>query len=433
MAETTEGVMGEFAYLIPVEKFVYKRGGYWNLSEPVGKEGIKNHLLEMGLSEAESTVLLKQREYLRVYGADLVPNQPPIFASDDGKLYLNTWVPPSIQPKPGVHPRIDAIMGWLTREDAAGIHWLLHWMAAKVQNPELTPKVAIVFSTEPGGGKGTVALVMRHLLGMENTATIKREELENKFNARWVGKLFVLADEVISNENVRDISNLLKILIDGNELEIEGKGKDQKAIRNRLAWMFASNDRISPVALDEYDRRYTFFSNHDPLTLEYDGLVKGCYHMSYPTPEFREEMAALYHELLQLKVDWSLISRPYQNEARKLLIEANKPTHEQFCAEVDDHGIDDLLEHIVVHSDFGLQKTRSEWDFGINGVSTQVLYRCYVEFCKRTGARPLKVNKFGVALRNHRPEWPFARNLVPGTKDRRINCYVVTRATKENK
>lgn len=417
----------DFAYLIPVEKFVYKSRNVWNLSEPVGKDGIINHLLEGGWDLEAIGGVIKGRKYLRVYGADLIPKQGPVYTAPDGKLYLNTWTAPTLTPNPRPYPRIQRVIEWVTRGDKAGEKWLKAWMAYKVQNPSVVPKVAVLITSEPGGGKGTLAFLMREMLGPSNCATIKREELENRFNSRWIGKLFVLADEVISRDNQKDISEMLKVLVDADKVELEGKYRDQREVKNRLAWMFASNDTTAPLTVDKNDRRYSVFSNHDSLPPDYANMLRSCFQSdNTPAPEFVEEMRGYFAELLSIQVDRNYVSTPYENESRALLIEANKPAHDLFCEHVNEAGVDELLDYVVQHTAFHLGKTRHEWDFGADGIATNVLHTCYQEFCKRIGARSMKVNKFGAAMRNHRPAWPQTRPSVQGSS-RRVYCYVVPR------
>lgn len=419
----------DIAFVIPLEKFVYKINDAWNISEPVGKEGIKNHLLATGWPADTVKLFLNSGGYLKVYGHALAPKKPPLFRDADGKRYINTWVPPTLQPAPGDYPRIRRVLEWVTKGDAEGIRYIKHWMAQKVQIQNLVPKVALVFSTEEGGGKGTLAYVMRAMLGLKNTAVIKSEELGNRFNSRWIGKLFVLGDEVLTNENVKDVSNMLKVLIDGNEIEIEGKGKDQRAIENQLSWMFASNDQIAPVVLGKNDRRYSFFSNHDPLPEDYKALLNSGFQADRKTPtaEFESEMAAFYHEMLNTEVDRAFVSKPYGNDDRDQLIEANFPTHTLFFKDVEQVGIKHHIEDMLFRAQdrHRLEKTREAWELKTpegTAVNTQILYRCYVNYAKAVGARALKLNKFGSAAQNHRPAWKKVRKTMLG---KQVNCYVV--------
>lgn len=430
----------DVAYVIPLQAFVYRQEGTWRLDTPVGREAIHAYLVNRGWDIQTATAVLKERKYLKVNDIMMAPNRPSLFRERDGSVYINTWIPPTLKPAKGPYPRIGRVLDWLTRGDAEGKRWLLNWMALKVQNPDIVPKVAVVFTTEQGGGKGTLARLMMLMLGPENCAVISRGALESRFNSRWLPKLFVLADEVLSSENLKDLSDYLKLLIDAPTIELEGKGRDQRSIRNRLAWMFASNDRVTPVRVEKGDRRYTVFSNHDPLPPDYEAVVKAvAYEAEQPEPAawFVAEVQGFLHDLLTMEVDRQFASRPYQNEERRQLIEASLSAHELFCQHVDEHGIDGLLEEVMNHSDWTFSSKRHQWDFSTNGVSTQILYECYLAFCRRTGTKqPLRYNKFGQALRNHRglngETWDFRRNSVPGG-DQRVNCYVVRRVKPPEK
>jgi hypothetical protein len=420
--------LSDFAYHIPLEKFVYRHPDRsWNTGEMVSKEGIRNHLLWGGWSMPEIKILLQEGSYLRVHGTDFAPGKEPLMRQADGRFYLNTWIRPTLEPLPGEYPTIERILAWLTNDDQDAQLWLCSWMAAKVQKPDFVPKVAVVLAAEQGTGKGTLASVLQRMLGEANCATIERSALENKFNSRWIDKVFVLADEVLSHDNLKDVSNLLKVLIDGSEIEIERKGKDQRTIRNKLAWMFASNDKVAPVVLESSDRRYSVFSNHNMLTPEYDALLKGCFVASDKarvTPTFAREIQAFYYDLLHMDVDYVLISKPYANVSRAELIEANLSSHEMFFKSVQESGVDEWLV-AVLRKDWNLEKARGDWDFGEHGLSLGMLYACYVEFCRTAGGKPLKINRFGVAVRNHRPIWEHSSRM--GASKKRVHCYKAPR------
>lgn len=414
---------GAFAFVIPWERFVYRRDGRWLVTEPIGKEGITNHLLESGMAPDEVKAMLQSRSYNKVYGVEIVPGVGH-FHEEGGRWYLNTWVEPRVVATPGEYPRIERILDFLTDGDAAGAEWLAHWLALKVQNPAIVPRVAAVFTTKPGSGKGTLAKILSLLLGPENCATIEGSALESRFNARWADKLFVLADEVLTSESVKDVSNRLKVLIDAEHIELEGKGENQRAVRNRLAWMFASNDDVAPVVLEVGDRRYSVFSNHSPVPDEYKQMLKDAWEDdgATPTASFAAEISAFYHDLLELEVDRRLVSSPYDNAARDELIEANLPSHRLFFRYVDDVGVDALLDRVVTQGDWSLSRTRPEWDFGADGLATNIIYQCYVLFCRDAGAKALKLNKFGSAVKKH--GW---RPVRGGTK--RNHGYAVRRNT----
>jgi hypothetical protein len=415
-------VLKSFAYVIPLEKFVYRKADRWAVYEPVGVGGLTAHLYEQGLDEKSVRDLLEQKPYVKTYGWTMEPGAGPVYIDSEDRAYLNTWVAPTLVPEPHPYPRIERLLSWLTQGDSAGAEWICHWLALKVQNPAIVPMVAVVLATKPGGGKGTLAMILRQMLGPENCAVIESGALESRFNSRWAGKLFVLADEVITSESGKDVSNRLKVLITGDDIELEGKGTNQIAIRNRAAWMFASNDDVAPVLVEQSDRRYTIFGNFNELPTDYREMLNRCFEADRrtPTASFSKEIAGFYHDLLALQVDRRLVEYPYDNDARQELIEASLPGHKQFFGHVDVVGIDALLERVVTHGDWSLTKTRPEWDLGAQGVAAQMVYECYRIYCGDVGCKPLRANRFGVAVRKH--GWP-----TPRLGDARRIYYTVRR------
>lgn len=431
--EQLDRLLGSFAFSVDAQGFVFKEHGRWKREGAVGREAAMNFLLMRGASVELATEILTERQFLKVKGFGMSPGSAEFFPDAEGNLYINTYVPPVLQPVKGDYSRIKRILDWLTLEDEAGLTWLLHWMAQKVQAPGCLPKVAVVFSTVQGGGKGTIARLLMHMLGTENCAAITRANLENRFNARWAEKLLVLADEVMTSDNMLDVSDRLKVLIDSETIELEGKGKDQRTVTNRLAWIFASNDVVAPVKLERSDRRYTVFANHEPLTAEYDSLVRAVAHEAQkeqPAAWFKAELSAFYWELLNLAVDTRLVARPYENESRRQLIQANLSGHDQFFDYIAEEGVDELLESVMMMSDWTLSRSRTDWDFGEEGLAFAVLYQCYVAYCKRVNSRALRSNKFAQAIRAYRCKdggpWEPVKRRVPGS-DKRVLVYVVPR------
>jgi hypothetical protein len=415
-------------FYIPSEKWMLRNpDGTWDVTNRVGRIGAEMYLASIGWPPAMAKMFLKSAELqVLVYGAEMCPGQPIICEDAEGRAVVNLWRPPTLVPKPGTFPTIDRVLNHMTAGDAAGRKWLETWLAYKIQNPDAVPKVAVIFATSQGAGKGFLARVVAEILGPANCAVVKQQELGNKFNKRWIRSLFVLGDEVISNENIRDISQLLKILVDGGELELEGKYENQTSVRSRLAWMFASNDRISPLALEDSDRRYTFFSNFDPVSPEYTTAMNACFEADRVTltEEFKTEIAAFADYLLKLPVDAVYVTKPYKNADRADLIEANLQSHELFIREIADQGLEPLLEAAKIRDASLVALDEAEWNFGEAGIATGVLYKVYRTFCKDSGQHPLRINKFGAALKRH--QWVKTRNTIRGTR-RQVWCYVVPR------
>lgn len=426
----------DFVYFIPKDLFILKLGGRWAIEDPVTKEGLKHHLRNHGFDDATIAEVLRRKVYRSVYGFTRKPNAPDLFEEEPGSgcLWLNTWAPPEIYPAesftgPEQWPTISAVLEHLTGGDQTGRAWLENWIAAKIQDPELLPKTAVVFSTSPGAGKGTLAFVIRSLLGQKNTASVHHERLSNQFNAEWADRLFVLADEVVSAENLRDISQQLKVYIDAGEILYHGKHTNARMIRNRLAWIFASNDPVTPVSIEIGDRRYSVFNQHAVLSPEYKKSLVVAFESDRvtPTPAFKKEIEHYAAYLMAYPVDRYAVGTPHDNESRRSLVAANLPGHSQFFEYVEENGFDALLNDDLYTSDLLLLKTKNEWDFGEEGISSQVVYQCYVNYCKSVGTKPLRNNKFGSAIANHRPTWLVSHRPYVATAKRQVRIYRVPR------
>lgn len=391
------------------------------------------HLVNMGWPQGQAKLYLETYSLQTViYGADMAPGMPPIFVDPEtGQRKLNVWVAPTLQPKAGDFPTIRRNIEWVSRGDPDGYRWILHKLAQRVQFQNQVSKVALVFSTTQGAGKGFLFRVMSEIMGPKNCATVTHAELESRFFARYAHMLILLLDEA-SAEGVRDNSSRMKVLIDGGEIEAERKYENATTIRSRMMWMIASNDPVSPVTLDGSDRRYTFFSNFDSVPPDYTTALNACFEQDRVTPTagFLAEIAGFADYLYSIDVDTALVSKPYKNDARAALIDAGRPSHETFCREVDEHGFDSVY---AAYKDREFLTTDSGgWDFQDKGVAFSMLYKVYRSYCKESGQHSLRLNKFGGAVRAHVPAWEHVRNEVETPKGkRRVWCYIVPRLGKE--
>lgn len=419
----------EFVFYFPLEKFVVRRNGYWDIASPVKKAGLIAHLVDIGWAPIQAKQWAESPDlHTVVHGADICRGKPSIFwDAVAGRRIINLAVESEIVPAPAPFPTIRRAIRHLVKGDDAGERFLLHVLGRKAQDPDWLPKHAIVFSTAQGGGKGFVTRSFMEGIGPKNCAQISLSELESDFNGRFARCEVVLADEVTTGENVRDISQKLKILIDTYETSMNRKYENQVSIRNRTLWFFASNSGVLPVKAEEGDRRYSYFVNFDKPDPEYTAALNACFEADRTTmtPAYKTEIAGFMHYLLNLEVDKEITARPYKNEARDILIEAGRPSYEVFCSEVEERGFDAVMSDYKYELEVAIREGR-DWDFGENGVAFHMLHRIYKAYCRDTGQHALGGPKFGMALKNRQPVWEQARPLIKGT-DRRVKCYVVPR------
>lgn len=407
--------------------------GEWLPEYGLSQLGLEAHLVNSGLALADVRGFLARREFRVVSGILRQAGAPRLFRSPMG-LFLNSWVPPaSLSPPepPGDWPRIRRALGWLTNHDPAGYEWLLHWTAAKVQDPMWQPKTAVLFTGAPGSGKNYYGEIVRELLGRENTAHVAHGALESNFNHRWADKLFVFADECVTSDNARTLSEKLKIWIANSELEIEAKYQNQRPIPNHLAWVFASNDDTLPLKITKGDRRYSVFANFDPVPPDHQEALRSCFEnqatSTFTTEFLQGELAAFSHYLQNLEVDRALIIRPYENATRTELIRVNDASHHTFFEAVDECGLDLIIDQYIKYGS-DIAGERKTWDWGEEGIATAALYHLYVKHTRDTGAQPMKINKFGMAIRNNKPDWKPVKHYVESTKGRvQVRGYQVPR------
>lgn len=394
------------AYYVPLDRWIPCVNGRWRVDLPMSDKGMQYHLISQGFQVGDIKQFAANRAaHVVVHGVDRVANKPPLYQDDAGLFFANKWAESGVAPAPGDFPRIEYVLDFFTRKEkdpAKARTWLEHFLAYTVQNPGALPKIAIVFTSKPAGGKGFLGRTVMEILGPSNCAIVKQGELENKFNLRWIDTFFVLGDEVLSNDNAKDISQKLKILIDGYEQEAEGKNANQRAIKNKITWMFASNDSVSPVVLEKADRRYAVYTNTDEVTEDHKALLNSCFESDrYTLTEaFRAEIAGFAHYLHGIAVDTELISHPPESAGRTQIMSASMTSTDSFFDALKEEGVDAFINRMdSARGQLHWVNTRKLWDLGEDGIEIGALYAMYRVFCADTGQREVRRNKFGGYLR----------------------------------
>ena len=411
---------------------MYRHEGRWHTDRPLTKDGIRRQMKRYAITREESKIILANEEYVEVYGIDIEPGGGA-FVTRKGESYLNIWSPPSLEPVAGEWPVIERIIMRLCDNDEEAAEHLLNWLAYKVQNPASIPRTAVVFGTVQGGGKGTLFKIMSEILGADNCMEVGQISLESRFNGAWAGKLLVLGNEVVNNDNVKDVSERLKILIDSPRIEVEKKGQDVYTINNVTGWMFATNATTGGVKVEEGDRRFNVFTNFEPIEPDYREAVLSLFDGGGKdwSESGKAEVSAFFAFLKDYPVNAAQAGRPLDNDARDALISANVLMHDLFKQEVDEHGIDGFIKDLMDGGNYMLSRNRSEWDFGDAGVGIDVIYEAYVKFTQSRKGHPLKLPKFKTAMEVSHPKWEKVRPYIPGAGGkRRTLCYVVKRTPK---
>lgn len=322
----------------------------------------------------------------------------------------------------------------MTGGDEAAIKWLINWIAFKVRKPAARNITAVVFHGPQGPGKNVLSKVIAAIMGERNVAFIGQRELKSEFNASFITKLVVFADEIEVGGSL-EIANAMKRYITDPFIVANGKYMRHQEVENRTTWLVSSNSPVPVLVEGKTDRRYTVFRTDRPKRAD-TSILLGIHDANGSfTPSFQREIAAFAYALHHHRVSVKSAKRPYHNEAREQVARACRQPVEAFLAEVDQFGIESFLR------DEKLFGRRSDWDFGRRGIATAAVYSAFRVFCDMNGYVASPKGRFELDLTWHHPtcrrgrvDHPRPGDIVPTLvglrwKARASTAVVTGRAT----
>jgi putative DNA primase/helicase len=218
--------------------------------------------------------------------------------------------------------RIRKHLGLLCNDREDEYLFLLKWIAYPLQNPGAKMATAVVMFGAEGPGKSLLwEQVVRRIYGDYGT-TIGQAQLESQFTGWQSRKLFALAEEVVSREEMRHYKGVLKHLVTGETLQINEKNMPVREERNHLNFVFLSNSTV-PLALDDGDRRY--------LVLYVDRVPPAEYFSQLVEEINGGGIEAFYHYLMNLDLKgFGPHTKPPLNEEKQGLIDGSLPAPRYF-------------------------------------------------------------------------------------------------------
>lgn len=218
--------------------------------------------------------------------------------------------------------RIRKHLGLLCNDREDEYLFLLKWIAYPLQNPGAKMATAVVMFGAEGPGKSLLwEQVVRRIYGDYGT-TIGQAQLESQFTGWQSRKLFALAEEVVSREEMRHYKGVLKHLVTGETLQINEKNMPVREERNHLNFVFLSNSTV-PLALDDGDRRY--------LVLYVDRVPPADYFAQLVEEINGGGIEAFYHYLMNLDLKgFGPHTKPPLNEEKQGLIDGSLPAPRYF-------------------------------------------------------------------------------------------------------
>jgi hypothetical protein len=399
------GIAARFAYVIPLERYFYKKriaaGEVWDVSSPVGKDGVTAALQYEGFELPEIQEVIKTGGHLRAHAIDCVVDGEAI-EERDGQAVLNCYVPPTLIPKAGACPSIERLLVMLTGDDPGGVAWLKNWIASVIQSPGVRSITApVLYSRHTGTGKTTLGKVIRTILGPANCSEIGQSQLAGNFNSYFAKSLFVVANEIFTSDKQQDQANRMKPLITDETIVVNTKGVKEYQAPNRTSWLITSNSK-TPVRLEgETDRRYSIFCSGAP-DAAYKDFLAGLFG---PDRDFTaatlQEIAAFAAECLAMDVDHALAGRPYESEARAELADVTRPVEEEFLQECFEVGPAAVVAEYPPEFWRDAPPADATWSFGQHGISQKVLGGALQTYCKRHGRYQVTIKRFTAVAKEH--------------------------------
>lgn len=199
--------------------------------------------------------------------------------------------------------------------------WVLRWVAYPLQNPGAKMRTSVVMHGIDGTGKNIFWEAIIKIYGRYGLI-IGQAQMESEFND-WVSqRLFAVANEVVSRQELRHLKGKLKAIVADETVMINPKGLPGREESNHINFVFLSNEE-QPLIIDRYDRRYT--------VIRYDDIKPGDYYKAINHELYNGGFEALYDYLLKLDLgDFYEHTKPYNNAARRALMYLGTDSKERF-------------------------------------------------------------------------------------------------------
>lgn len=305
----------------------------------------------------------------------------------DPETHINLFDPDEIR-KPGACPAdcarllrlLQYLCGEADQDQAPITDWVLRWIAYPLQHVGAKMQTALVMAGPEGTGKNIFFGAVKAIYGRYG-AIITQTEIESPYTAWRSRKLFIIANEIITRQEMKHQVGKLKNLVTEGELPIDEKYMPLRYEANHVNLCFFSNE-LQPLFVAKGDRRYLVIRTPEPM----------------PESEYVDVVAevdaggadALHAYLLGLDLGgFAPWSKPPMTDAKENLIELGLSSVELFFREWKD----------------GLLP------YPYGPALADDVYAAYRKFCERVGERmPVKDNRF----------WPEILTLEPTSRKDRM-------------
>ncbi len=254
------------------------------------------------------------------------PTESPSPARTGPTATVNLFSGWQMTPKAGACLQIQALLLHLCDANDDLFMWIARWLAYPLRNPGAKMETSIIMHGDEGSGKNFFfEKVVKAIYG-EYGYVIGNQQLEAPFND-WAGmKLFMVADEVVTRSELKQMKGKLKYLVSGDTIIINPKGLPEHSERNQMNFVFLSNE-LQPLALDKTDRRY--------LVVWTPQALGSAFYVGVADEIASGGIEAFYYYLMhELDMgDFNEHTKPIYNQAKDNLIEKSLAPAERFYRE----------------------------------------------------------------------------------------------------
>lgn len=302
---------------------------------------------------------------------------------------LNLWQGFGVEPRLGDLHRgyLAHVLDNICQGDVERYEYLIKWMARVVQRPNTQSMVAVVLLGSRGTGKSFFANQFARLFGTHSFVASNDHLITGRFNSHLSSIVFLLAEEAFDVRDKRHES-VLKELITGETLVIEGKGVDVRQLKNYVHLMMTSNnEKVIPAG--DHERRF--------LVIRVGENVRQAteYFAAISTDMENGGLHNLLHHLLNVDLTGFNVS--------KIPTTVELTEQQDYNLSREDDWLWSKLE-----SGVWLQTMRAPW---VGPVIKEVLHREYLQsMASLNVGKPLSLRQFGM----------WMKMSLPGTYDRQL-------------
>ncbi|MEP2024118.1 DUF5906 domain-containing protein [Reichenbachiella sp.] len=166
------------------------------------------------------------------------------------KTFYNVYHPLSTKPRKMDIPNFHKVMKHVFEEQ---LDLGFDYLALMFQYPTERLNILCLVSKAKNSGKSTFLALIK-LIFESNAIVISDDDFRSNFNASWLSKLLIAAEEIQLNRD--SDSNKLKNLSTAKTVTLEAKGKDRIEVEFFGKFILCSNHELDFVKIDEDETRY---------------------------------------------------------------------------------------------------------------------------------------------------------------------------------